>query len=227
LDKPVKLEAIVKPAKGIIFDFDGVLADSEKYHFLSYKEVFAGYGHSVNETEYYKYWTSLGLGAKGEIDRHKLDIDPARIIEEKIPIFSRYCRDGSIRLYKEAKEIVSLFAKAGKRMAVASGSHRQDILAILENEGMENYFTAINGKESVSKTKPDPEVFLNSAKALGLTKNECVVFEDAEKGMFAALDAGIPVVVVKSRETRGFDFSQADLVLDSLSELLDLLKKFY
>ena len=60
----------------MIFDFDGVLADSEKWHFATYSEVFARHGHTIDETEYYKYWTSLGMGARGEIERFGLDLDP-------------------------------------------------------------------------------------------------------------------------------------------------------
>jgi beta-phosphoglucomutase-like phosphatase (HAD superfamily) len=76
LDKPQIFKQLFEKAKAIIFDFDGVLADSEKYHFITYSEVFARYGHTIDETEYYKYWTSLGLGARGEIERHNLDLDP-------------------------------------------------------------------------------------------------------------------------------------------------------
>ena len=93
-------------ARAIIFDFDGVLADSEKWHFETYSEVFARHGHTIDETEYYKYWTSLGLGARGEIERYGLDLDPVAIRDEKRPLFSERCRDGSIELYPQAHEIL-------------------------------------------------------------------------------------------------------------------------
>ncbi|MDH3265125.1 MAG: HAD hydrolase-like protein, partial [Paracoccaceae bacterium] len=117
-------------ARTIIFDFDGVLADSERFHFLAYSEVFARHGHRVDEVEYYKYWTSLGHGARGEIERHGLSLDPLAIRNEKLPIFSRYCRDGSITLYPEARELIDRMVLADKTLTVASGTAREDIEAV-------------------------------------------------------------------------------------------------
>jgi HAD superfamily hydrolase (TIGR01509 family) len=223
LDKAQRLTKLLKRAKGILFDFDGLLADSERYHFLSYSEVFARYGHSVNEEEYYKYWTSLGLGAKGEIERHRLDLDPADILKAKRPIFSRYCRDGSIRLYKEAEQMLHLFAGSSKRLAIASGSSSADILAVLENAGMEGLFQAIVGGDAVQNPKPAPDAFLTAADAIGLEPADCLVLEDAEKGMFAAIEAGIPVIIIRSPETKDFNFNHADLTVGSMSEFVGLL----
>jgi HAD superfamily hydrolase (TIGR01509 family) len=225
LDKLAVLEGLMHRARGLILDFDGFLADSEKYHYLAYSEVFARYGHTIDETEYYKYWTSLGLGAKGEIERHKLDLDPLRIREEKVPIFSRYCRDGSIELFPEAKELLEVLTATGKTLAIASGSFAPDIRAVLENAGVEDCFEAILGSDTVPAIKPAPDVFLKTLDVIGLDAVECVVFEDAEKGMFAAFEAGMPVVIVLNEQTRGFDFSRADLVADSLGELVDLSKR--
>jgi len=124
LDKLAVLRSLLSRAEGLIFDFDGLLADSERFHFMTYDEVFRRYGHSLDPQEYNKYWTSLGHGVKGEIDRHGLDLDPVAIRREKMPIFSRYCEDGSIRLFDEAREMISVFSQMGKRLAIASGTPR-------------------------------------------------------------------------------------------------------
>lgn len=223
MDKEAVLRGLVDRARGVIFDFDGILADSERYHYLAYRQIFARYGHRVDEKEYYRYFTSLGLGARGEIERHRLDLDPVEIAKQKGPIFSRYCRDGSIKVYPAAKEIVRLISALGKRLIVASGSLRQDILAVLEREGMQNFFQGIVGKNETARHKPHPDAFLTAAERLGLSPGECLVLEDAEKGLQAALAAGIPVIIAKSRETRPFEFPGADLVLDNLDELASLL----
>jgi beta-phosphoglucomutase len=227
LDNATLLRNLLLPARGVVFDFDGVLADSERFHYLAYSEVFARYGHTIDEHQYYEYWTSRGLGARGEIERYALDVDPRLIMNEKNPIFSRYCRDGSIKLYDEAKESVRILAAAGKAMAIASGTTSADILAVLRNEGMEAYFPVIRGKDNVQNTKPDPEVFLSACEALGLEPRECVVLEDAEKGVRAARAAGIPVIVVRSPETRRFDFPDADAVVDSPAAMRDALRVMF
>ena len=214
-------------AQMIIFDFDGVLADSEKYHFMSYRDVFARHGHHIDETEYYKYWTSLGHGARGEIERHGLDLDPVRIRDEKRPIFSEYCRDGSITLFEEAAEVARRLSDAGKSLTIASGSTRPDIEAILGNAGIGDIFEEIVGSDTVVAIKPAPDIFLAVLDATGREPWECLVIEDAEKGMEAAITAQIPVVVVKTKETRTFDFSAANLVLGSHEELLARIRDLY
>jgi HAD superfamily hydrolase (TIGR01509 family) len=225
LDKLKTLRESIRRASGILFDFDGLLADSERYHYLSYSEIFARYGHTIDETEYYKYWTSLGLGAKGEIDRFGLDLDPVRIKEEKNPIFSRYCEDGSIKLYPQAERMIRILHHAGKRLAIASGSTSSDIRAVLRNAGVTNRFEAIVGSDNVPALKPAPDVFLMAAELIDQEPGRCLVLEDAEKGMFAAIDAGIPVIIILSRETKEFDFSRADLVMESIDEFVSLLEK--
>jgi HAD superfamily hydrolase (TIGR01509 family) len=225
LDKSKSLRELVQHSTGILFDFDGLLADSEKYHFLSYSEIFARYGHTINETEYYKYWTSLGLGAKGEIDRFGLDLDPVLIKEEKNPIFTRYCEDGSVKLFPQAERMIRLFHRAGKRLAIASGSTSSDIRAVLKNAGLTDLFEAIVGSDHVLALKPAPDIFIEAAARIGQEPSRCLVLEDAEKGLFAAIDAGIPVIIILTSETKKFDFSRADLVIESTGELVALLEE--
>jgi HAD superfamily hydrolase (TIGR01509 family) len=224
LDNPSRLGQPLRRARGLIFDFDGLLADSERFHFISYNEVFARYGHVIDETEYYKYWTSLGLGVTGEIERHGLDLDPLVIRQEKIPIFTRYCEDGSIPIRDEAKVMLQTLSKTGKAMAIASGSSSTDVRAVLRNAGIEELFDVILGGDIVPKIKPAPDLFLRSLEALDLAPDKCLVFEDAEKGMFAAIEAGIPVVIIRTPETKGADFGRADLTVDSHAEMVKLLK---
>jgi beta-phosphoglucomutase-like phosphatase (HAD superfamily) len=224
LDKLSVLQKLLLPAKGIIFDFDGLLADSERFHFMTYDEVFRRHGHALDQEEYDKYWTSLGHGVQGEIDRHGLDLDPLAIRREKMPIFTRYCEDGSIRLFDEAREMIDLFPRLGKRMAIASGTPASDVRSVLRNAGVDGMFEVVLGSDTVPRVKPAPDVFLKTVDALGLAAAECLVFEDAEKGMFAAIEAGIPVIVIRTPQTKTFDFDRADLTVDSHAEMADLLR---
>lgn len=224
MDRLYRFKKLFDTAGVIIFDFDGVLADSEKHHFLAYSEVFARYGHTIDETEYYKFWTSLGQGARGEIERHGLDLDPVAIKEEKNPIFTGYCRDGSIELFPEARELLDLLRHTDHVLTIASGTVRSDIEAVLDNAGVRDRFAAILGSDSVEKLKPDPEVFHRVMDATGADPFECLVIEDAEKGMHAAVAAHVPVIVVRTEQTRTFDFGLADLTLDSHAEMIELAR---
>lgn len=214
-------------ARVVIFDFDGVLVDSERYHFETYSAVFRKYGHTIDETEYYKYWTSLGLGPKGEVERHRLAIDPQRIRDEKRPIFSEYCRNGTIRFFPEAREVVLRLVHAGKTLTIASGTTRPDIEAILENEDLADAFAAIVGSDMVAAVKPAPDIFLHALKMVNAKPSDALVFEDAEKGVHAAIAAGIPVVVVRTKETATIDFSAADFVFESHAEMLEMVRRVF
>ena len=225
MDKLSRFEELLNGARALVFDFDGLLADSERFHFRAYNEVFEKFGHRIDETEYYKYWTSLGHGVKGEIERHGLDLDPVAIRREKVPIFTRFCEDGSIPIRNEAKEMLALLTKTGKTMTIASGSSSGDIRAVLRNSGFENSFEIVLGIDTVPKLKPAADIFLLTAELLELPPLECLVFEDAEKGVTAANDAGMPVVVIRTPETRDIHFGGADLTFDSHAETVELLKQ--
>lgn len=225
MDKLYRFRKLLDTARVVVFDFDGVLADSEKYHFLAYREVFARHGHAVDEAEYYKYWTSLGHGAGGEIARHGLRLDPEMIKEEKRPIFSRYCRDGDIGLYPEARELLDLLAPTDHILAIASGTVRPDIEAVLDNAGVRHRFAEIIGSDTVPNLKPAPDILHAVMDRVGCDSFECVLIEDAEKGMFAAVAAHVPVIVIRTDETRAFDFRLADLVLDSHAEMIELARR--
>jgi HAD superfamily hydrolase (TIGR01509 family) len=213
-------------ARVVIFDFDGVLVDSERFHYMSYNAVFQKYGHTIDETEYYKYWTSLGLGPKGEIERYQLDIDPLAIRREKRPVFSEYCRNGTIRFFPEARELVDILWRAKKMLAIASGTMRSDIEAILVNEGLRERFGSVVGSDTAA-LKPDPESFLKVLSDVGAPASDAVVVEDAEKGVGAAIAAKIPVVVVRTKETRAIEFAGADLILESHAELIDFARRSF
>jgi HAD superfamily hydrolase (TIGR01509 family) len=210
----------------VIFDFDGILVDSERHHMASYNAVFQKYGHTLDPVEYAKYWTSLGHGPKGEIERHRLNIDPDAIRREKRPIFSELCRNGTVHFFPEARELVERLVGAGKTLAIASGTMKSDIDAILKNEGLLQTFASVVGSDTAA-LKPDPESFLVVLREVGAKPSEAVVVEDAEKGVSAAITARIPVVVVRTPETHAIDFDGADLVFDSHAELLSFARRAF
>jgi len=215
----------LEQSKGIIFDFDGLLADSEPYHYLAYNEVFERYGHSLDKDEYWVEWTSKGKGIAGEIERHNLDlgIDPIELRKQKFEVYSRYCEDGDIRLFPEAIKVVE-FLKTRFPLAIASGSWGHDIRAILKNAGVEHLFENILGKESASKEKPHPDIFIKAAETLECPASQCVVIEDALKGLNASKAAKMRCIIIRNQLNLNFDFSRADLVLSSLSEFAALLR---
>lgn len=211
----------------VIFDFDGILVDSEKHHYAAYNAVFQKYGHTIDETAYYKYWTSLGLGPAGEIERHGLSLDPDLIRREKRPTFTEYCRSGVVRFFPEARDLVACLVRAKKTLAIASGTMVTDIQAVLANEKLAGAFASIAGCDTVPALKPAPDIFVHVLHELGVSPRDAVVIEDAEKGVGAARAAGVPVVVVRTPETHNIEFTGADLVLESHAELLAFARRAF
>ena len=136
LDRKAKLHALLKKSKAAILDFDGLLADSEPYHYKAYNEVFKRYGHTLNKEEYWIEWTSKGKGIAGEIERHnlKLNVDPKDLRKEKFEVYTRFCKSGEIKLFPEALRLVK-YLSSNHKLAIASGSWATDIQHILRNAG--------------------------------------------------------------------------------------------
>ncbi len=223
LNKVKKLDSLLKKTEAVIFDFDNVVVDSEPYHFKAYSRVFSRRGHHLDREKYWIEWTSRGGGAEGEIERHNLDMDPAEIRREKDPIYSGYCRSGEIKVFPAASEIVKSLARAGYKLAIASGSYRRDIMTIISANGIEELFSAVIGKDGIENTKPHPETYLKACRAIKTPCSRCLAIEDAEKGVKSATGAGMSVIVVETDITRGFSIQGAELKLSSIDQLRDMI----
>jgi len=217
------LKTLLDRCEAVILDFDGLIADSEPFHYRAYNEVFERYGHSIDAEEYWVEITSKGKGIQGEIERYnlKLDVKPEEMRQQKFEIYSRFCQNGDIKLFPEAKQFIESL-KGRFKVAIASGSWAHDIRAILKNENADSLVQTILGKEPPRPEKPSPDIFLEAAQELNLPPAKCVVVEDALKGLTAARDAGMFCIIVRNRLNQNIDFTGADLILESLSEFLTL-----
>jgi HAD superfamily hydrolase (TIGR01509 family) len=219
------LKSILKNCKGVIFDFDGLIVDSEPFHYRAYSEVFKKHGHTIDPEEYWVEFTSKGKGIAGEIERYdlKLDAKPEDMRKEKFEIYSRFCQAGEIKMFPEARKLVELL-KARFSIAIASGSWGHDIRAILSHADAQRLFPIILGKESAVREKPHPDIFLNAAREMGCPPANCVVFEDALKGLAAAKQAGMACIIVRNPLNHNIEFQGADLIVSSLAEVISLVE---
>jgi beta-phosphoglucomutase len=220
-----KLHSLLNQCKAAVLDFDGLLADSEPYHYRAYNEVFERYGHTLNKEEYWVEWTSKGKGIAGEIERHnlKLDVDPVDMRKQKFEVYTRFCQSGEIKLFPLAGSMVETLS-VNHKLAIASGSWATDIRYILENAGASDLFPVILGKESAKREKPHPDIFLNAAEKLGCAPSECFVLEDALKGLHAAREAGMPCIILRNPLNQNINFEGAELIFESLEDFVSALK---
>ncbi|OGW25673.1 MAG: phosphatase [Nitrospinae bacterium RIFCSPLOWO2_12_FULL_47_7] len=224
--KAEKLKSILENRKGIIFDFDGLIVDSEPFHYRAYSEVFKKYGHTIDPDEYWVEFTSKGKGIAGEVERYnlKLDVKPEDMRQEKFDIYSRFCKAGEIKMFPDARKLVELL-KTRFSIAIASGSWGHDIRAILSHADARQLFPIILGKESSAREKPHPDIFLNAAEAMGCPPTSCVVLEDALKGLTAAKQAGMACIIVRNRLNQNIEFQGADLIVSGLGEIISLIEQ--
>lgn len=185
------------PIRAVIFDFDGVLADTERLHLAAFQDVFSPRGWRLSEHAYverYMGYDDAGLFAAYAEDRgmQLTDGDLAALMEEKSAAFRRRLGRGEV-LYPGAiaciGRLVDRFA-----LAVASGALRNEITDILFLAGVLPHFSAIVGAEDVTARKPEPEPYLTAASRLGVDPGQCVAIEDSRWGIESARGAGMRAV---------------------------------
>ncbi len=216
--------------RAIIFDFDGIIADSEPLHFKVLQRVLGEIGIFLSKEEYYS--TYLGFDDKGcfqtALAAHGRPISPASIedlVGRKATVFLDLLKQQLV-VYPGVCELVR--EAAGRcRLAIASGALRHEIEFVLEHAGIKKEFDHITSAEDVVHGKPDPEAFLHAltmlnqgrpAEAPPLEPDECLVIEDSTPGVHAARAAGMKVLAVTNTHPRQ-DLAEADFVTQSLTDI--------
>ncbi|MBN1435368.1 HAD family phosphatase [Candidatus Fermentibacterales bacterium] len=207
----------------LIFDFDGVLADSEPLHRRAYNSVLARWGYEIPQAEYWLYWTSRGEGIAGEIARGNLrGVDPDRVVREKRSIFEEYCRSGAVPLFPEAAALLSyLQCSARWRVVIASNTPAGLVRAVLESAGAP--VPPIIGGDGL-RQKPAPDIFLKALEHMDCDPLAAMVFEDAEKGLIAAAGAGVGATLVLGELNRDLGL-RADYVVEGPAGILESLRR--
>lgn len=190
--------------EGVIFDLDGVIVTTDEYHYKAWK-------HMAMDEEIY-FDRKINERLRGVSRMQSLDIvlersdskyseeEKARLAERKNNYYKEYIKQlnssdilpGALSLLEQLK---------AKKIRIAVGSSSKNCNTILERIGLNNYFDAVVSGNDISRSKPDPEVFLLAAQRLSLKPDTCMVVEDAQAGVTAALRAGMKVLAVGSAST--------------------------
>jgi beta-phosphoglucomutase len=216
--------------RAIVFDFDGVIANSEPLHFRGYRDVLAGEGITLTEQDYYTQYLGFDdVGAFEAIGRkHRADwagTQIAALVARKAVRLEELERDVSV-LFPGAADAIRR-ASAALPIAVASGARGEEIRRVLIQERLIDCFTAIVAAEDTPASKPAPDPYLRALALLApacprLRAAECVAIEDSRWGLQSARAAGLRTVAVTT--TYGADELTADLMIPSLQAMdLDLL----
>ncbi|WP_055668313.1 beta-phosphoglucomutase [Desnuesiella massiliensis] len=209
--------------KACLFDLDGVIVDTAKYHYLAWKRLASelGFDFTEKDNERLKGVSRmasleilLSIGNMEMEEKSKLEL-----AEKKNQWYVEYIsKVDKSELLPGVEDFFKLLKE--NEIKIALGSASKNSMTILKNTGIVGYFDAIIDGNKVSKAKPDPEVFVLGAKELGVSSEECVVFEDAEAGIEAAKSANMKAIGVGSPEI----LNKADKIISGFSGIsLDIL----
>lgn len=207
--------------KAVIFDMDGLMADTEPIHWKAYDTVFRQFGKKfpVEDNRRYFVGTSDIEAASAMVARYGLPVSPDELSRMKDRIHLSLLP--SLVPQPGLLELVHTLNDQKFSLAVASGSTREAVDAVLEILEVSNFFQVCCTANDVTHGKPDPEVFLLAAQKLDVLPIDCLVLEDSAKGIEAASRAGMLSIAIPTEETREGDFSKATHMVSGLSEVFD------
>ncbi|MFH2105860.1 MAG: HAD family phosphatase [Candidatus Micrarchaeota archaeon] len=186
--------------KGILFDFDGVIVESEPLHLKSFIELLKPFGIKLTKERWYGEFA--GSGARNIMSvlfkENHINEDVYFWLKKRADLFLGYAKKGELEPTKGLLAFLHIIREKGILTTVSSSGNRDYISFLLEQLNLLKYFDMLVTVEDVTKNKPDPEIFLVSAKKLGLKPDECLVVEDSKNGVKAGKAAGMAVVCVES-----------------------------
>ena len=205
----------------VIFDFDGVIADTERLHLEALQDVLRPLGVTLTVEEYAERY--LGFSDRDLLvalsDDRSLAWPVSEIeslIADKGVRFNALVAGGSV-VFPSAARCIERMTKTGATLAIASGAFRHEIETILDSVGLRHLFTAIAGAEDYAEGKPSPAPFLEAARRACRPAHEAVAIEDTPWGLTSARAAGCATIAVTHTYPRAS--LSADVVIDSLDEV--------
>lgn len=212
------------PFRAVIFDMDGVLVDTEVYYLdcrgrfleesgvsVSHEELLELVGASVKQdrANMLKWFTRSGIS---------IDAEGIEMLEGAW--WKGRDIDYRTLLNPGVEETLVELKRRGVRLALASSSSHRNIAQVLADCGLGEYFEVITSGEQFHESKPNPEIYLHTLESLGLSADECCCVEDSIPGIAAGKAAGL-TVVAKREERFGFTQDAADVIIDSIPDLID------
>jgi len=202
--------------KGAIFDLDGVIVDTVPLHFKAWKKMFSEYGKEFTFEDYKEKVDGIPRisGARAilaELSDEELEKAGAK----KQGYFLELLETEGIEVYESTLDLIKELKQNNIKVAAISSS--KNCLSILKKVGIDSLFEVIITGHDIKKGKPDPQVFLSACRKLGLTAQQCIVFEDAVLGVEAAKRGNFSCVGV-DRYSNPARLMKADLIVNDLSQ---------
>lgn len=209
------------PISAIVFDFDGVIANSEPLHLRAYQEVLGPLGVTLDRDEYYAEYLGFDdIGAfKAVAEARRLDWsddEVAALAARKTEVFDRMAASGDV-LYPRAPACIERLA-ARFPVGIASGALRHEIEAVLGMSGLHRHIRFVVAAGDTPLSKPAPDPYRRAAELHGISPAGCLAVEDSRWGIQSAQSAGMRCIGITHTYPAG-ELATADAVIDSLDDL--------
>jgi len=210
--------------RAVLFDFDGLIVDTEMPEYLAWQAVYARRG-LVFPLESWLQNVGRNDGPFDPLAPFRGGLAGADAVQNEWRDFHDSIEAAYMVPLPGIVPLLRMLHEHGWRTAVGSSSRRERVTSMLERLGLAGEFAAVAGGDEVACAKPAPDVYLLAAHRVGVSPDACTVLEDSENGVRAAKAAGMRCIAVPSALTRSLDFSRADLILDGLDRVtLDTLR---
>ena len=206
--------------KALVFDFDGLILDTETPEYLAWQAVYRWYGTNLELTE----WLACVGSSQDKFDPFLTLQERAATPVDDLDVRKLHRRTFLQHMQNQKPlpgvlETIHAARQAGLKIGIASSSDRAWVRSFLGRNGLPAEFDCLCTAEDVQHVKPDPALFLCAAGRLGVQPYETLAFEDSLNGLKSAKRAGMYCVAVPNFVTRQLDFSEADRILTSLAEV--------
>lgn len=183
--------------EAVIFDMDGLLFDTEKIGFRVWKATCEKYGYTMDKEMFFSIIARNARDIKQiMIKKFGENFDFEKLHKEKSDMAVEIINSEGVELKKGAVELIDFLVEKDYKIALATSSRRERAFSLLEKVNMIDKFTYVICGDEVEKSKPDPDIFLKVAKKLGVKPEKCMVLEDSEPGVRAAVAAGMIAINV-------------------------------
>jgi HAD superfamily hydrolase (TIGR01509 family) len=209
----------------VIFDLDGVIIDSEPYHFLVEKHLFKELGVNISDDEHLAFVGTSSNDMWNEI-KNKADIQYS--VKELVNLLEdRYLKHldnlKEIKSIGGVEEVILELYKKNYNLIIASSSSRKIINTVLQKLNLSTYFSSIVSGAELTNSKPNPAIFLEAAKLANSKPEKCLVIEDSENGVKAAKSAKMLCVGYKNPNSGDQNLNLADFIIADF-KLFDITK---